>query len=765
MTFYSQEIRNIGKLITMGSLNLTLTLKLEKSEIQNLNINLRNLKTLNDLSFIIDNEFLWDKIELSSKSELLNTLFHMNKIKRMKNIVAYLVYDKLQFNKEQIKFQRLLDCVLLSNGVVIYSYDICKCNINICFRIVYKTFVKRIMLYGEEELDDDDLNMDYQNDFDYNDSILNNINNSTSKNNISSIEEKKNNNYNSIIKIKSEIKEKEKEGDITSNEEEEEESDNEDYDNIGLFEKIPENEVNFSEFKYIYIHFRDYLLYGEFNELFKLEELYNFLRKIKKNSNIKIIFNFTEGLKYTKKYLLKFMKISDIHIFRKKTELLEILIKKNETDKKIMKRKNKKIMDILKLRNTDLAKRLKNLNNRNETNNSAKSLIKLNKLNKSSGEKPDNNYYLKKLENNKSQSLKNLLLTKSLNITFDRQKIGVIDKNNIHQYIHKFLFLPNSNILETYYNDKLGIYLDDFKKIYITDYKKNKLKPDITEYDFNIYPKSNVHNLRTIENIKEILYSKYSMFSYIIYGCILSTILDDIVNGKESYYLFYFYIRVSLLKILSLIKSGMPIPSDKGFYILELKKNELNKIISEENTKKKENGFNMNYLHRNYKNKDRPNKNENSLIRLFDKFGTLSIGNMDSTIHKEMLLENNKYFDSKFGTVNIDINTMTNQRFRRFSKERNFNRELWTKKYEKKNSFKNIKGIPEYAVYLSKKDRKRLIKINKLPPIKIQKKAKFIENFLGSKVEQLHKNKYTEDYKIDISKYKEIVFQSTQQDQ
>ena len=53
MNLYSQEMQNIGKLITFGSLNLCLTLKLEKTEIQNLKINFRHLKTINDLNFII----------------------------------------------------------------------------------------------------------------------------------------------------------------------------------------------------------------------------------------------------------------------------------------------------------------------------------------------------------------------------------------------------------------------------------------------------------------------------------------------------------------------------------------------------------------------------------------------------------------------------------------------------------------------------------------------------------------------------------------
>ena len=262
MTFYSQEIRNIGKLITLGSLNLSLTLRLERTEIQNLKINFRRLKTINDLNFIIENESFWERIELSSKNELLNTLFHMNKIKRVKNIVAYLVYERLQFNEEQMRFQRLLDYILLTNGVVIYSFDICKCKMNISFKIVYKNYVKKIMFLGDEEYDDEETNLENPNEWNYNDSILNNINN-TSK----TIDEyvKSNNN---ISKTKLETKEtKGKDEEKIPTEEDEEEESNEiddNEDNIGLFERLPENEVNFGEFKYIYIHFRDYILDGEF---------------------------------------------------------------------------------------------------------------------------------------------------------------------------------------------------------------------------------------------------------------------------------------------------------------------------------------------------------------------------------------------------------------------------------------------------------------------------------------------------------------------
>ena len=82
MSFYKQELQIIGKIITLGGLELSLNLKLDKRDIQALNIDLRNIKSLQDLLFLIDNENIWEKIYLSTKNELINTLFHMNRVKK-----------------------------------------------------------------------------------------------------------------------------------------------------------------------------------------------------------------------------------------------------------------------------------------------------------------------------------------------------------------------------------------------------------------------------------------------------------------------------------------------------------------------------------------------------------------------------------------------------------------------------------------------------------------------------------------------------------
>ena len=296
----SQESKNqnIGKIIAFGSLHLLLTLRLEKEDLKSINFNY--LENLEDLSFLINDEKLWEKIELTSNNELISTLLKANSIKQNKNIISYIVLDKISYNEEQSKFQKLLDYLLLNYGFEIYCYEVYKCKININLKLLYKNRIKKFIIYGdyyeEEENEEKEENEGENN------------------------EENKDENPK---KAENETEKKENNDKETNQQKEEEIND------IGLFEKIPEEEVKFEDFNYIYIHFKDFIL-GEFSSEFKLNQIYNFLIKLKKKSKIKIIFNFCENFGENEKYLINFLKISDIHIFRNKNEILNILKKRKE---------------------------------------------------------------------------------------------------------------------------------------------------------------------------------------------------------------------------------------------------------------------------------------------------------------------------------------------------------------------------------------------------------------------------------------------------
>ena len=749
---------NIGKIITFGSLNLLLTLNLNKEEINSKKFN--NLSNLEDLSFLINNKKLWDKIELSSKNELLNTLLQMNKIKKNKSVIAYLVYNKIEFNDEQNKFKDLIDSVLLDNGLVISSFDICQCKIGINLELIFNNEYnskKKFNIYGEVDSSSDS---DEQKEEDKNED----------KDKENKKEESKNDENTNENKDKSE-----KDKNDESQEKEKEEEEEEDKNDIGIFEKIPVEEVKFEDFKYIYFHLKDYISEGEFSNEFKLNQIYNFLNKLKKDSKIKIIFNFGDEIKINQKYLVKFIKISDIHIFRNKNILLEKLNKKLKKEKE---EREKKKEDLQKFIRTQKNKK----SNLKKSKNSSTTNLKENNLIQNSNSGNDELKYSTKRSFNKSQSLKELPLN-SYSVYYK----GTLDKNNIFYFLRDLIYSSNLKENHPNYNDKLGIYLDEYKKIYLVDYKKNNFTPNITDYDLHIYPKSNVHNITEIDKIKKILEKNNDKYNCILYGCILSTLLDDIGENTNNYFMFKFNIGITISKMIILDKSNIHPPNDKSFYYIKIPKNELDKILKEENSKKKENGFNNNYYHRTYKG------NNTKYYPLMDKFLTSymqSLVNIDNLKNRNLINEKKKllydpeYKDFfKYGSP--DKEELNEHKLVRFimnknlsknihEKEKDFKKDYMNKKPEMKFYLPGINGIPEYIVYLDKDERKKYLG-NKLPPIKKkpQKEEKKevvfdMENMnapnVENKEEKLNEagNKALLEEKFDTSGYKEKKFEPTQ---
>ena len=761
---------NLGKIITMGSLNLFLNLQLEKKDLKSTNFN--DIKGLEDLGFLTSNEKLWEKIELTSKNELIDTLFKMNRIKENKSVVAYLVLDKISWKEEQSQFQKLLDFVLLDNGLIIYSYEICKCVISINLKLIYKNKVKRFVIYGEKDYDDDEIENQNEN-------------------------EEKNEEEEKEKENKEEIEtDRKKEDSINDKDENQKE---EDANDLGPFKKIPEEEVKFDSFKYIYIHYKNFTSDGEFSSEFTKEQLYNFLKKLKDSCKIKIIFNFYEDFEKNQEYLIKFIQISDIHIFRNKNELTNIL-KKKLVNEELKKEKEKE-----RMRTLFKTQKIQNNKFKFEDRSSSISNIKQNELNYSQRERFNSSIgssFRKSMY--KSQSYINL--SKSFYPTFDRNTKTPLNKNNLYYYLQEQIFIFNYFEKHPNSNDKLGIYLDEFKKIFLVKYKKSSFIPNIIEYELKIYPKSNIYNLKEIENIKDLLMKDYTKYTSILNGCILNTIIND----TDNYFMYYYYSRISLLKLLALEKNNMPIPKDKSFYIVKIDKKEFNKMLKEENTKKQENGFNNNHFQLKYRG------NDCKYYPLMDKFLTSymqSLVNINILKNKNLINEKKKIlYDPEYKDIfkfwNNSIEDIDKKKFETFImkknisnnfniKEKDYKKEYKNKKPEMKFHLPGINGVPEYIVYLSKEERKRLSN-KKLPPIKpikykpkkepeqveeinmmekksiknLHKKEKINEaqnkipeqnNNLDNNKEENdnEKDKVKEEKKFNFDKYKEIKFQQT----
>ena len=779
-----EKASNIGKIITFGSLNLFLTLRLEREDIKASGLYTFNqIQSLEDIFFITENYKLWERIELTSNNDLINSLFRMNLIKKTKNIISYIVLDKLDFNEDQTKFKKLLDYVLLENGLIMQNYEICNCHISINLRLFYQKKMKKFVLYGQEDYDEDEIEENQEEQKNENDEE------EKEKENKSDDDKEEQKNSNDISQNNEESKQKD---------EENEEEENNDINDIGNFEKIPNEEVKFEDFKYLYIHYKDFMKGGDLCNGFKLYQLYNFLKKMKENSKLKIIFNFGDNFDKNEKYLIKFIKLSDIHIFRDKNILYSIIKKRAQKEEIQREKENQKIIELLRTQKSPKMKKIKKLNTK-DSKNSSFSNIKNNSLYFSKRDRfnqSNQNTSFTKFSKtlNKSQSVGNITISKGLNQSFEPFNKGSLDKNNMYQYLRELIYSFSFKEKHPNYNDKLGIYLDEYKKIYIVNYKISVFYPKLTEYDLNIYPKSNVYNLKEINKIKDLLTKDNDKYTNILYGCILSTIVDE----TDNYFMFYYYCKLSVLKLLALKKNNIPIPKDKSFYLIKVDKSKLNKMQNEENEKKKENGFNNNHFQRKYKG------NDCQYYPLMDQFLTSymqSMVNIDILKNKNLINDKKKIlYDPEYKDIykleNYYPKDLNNRKFAKFimkqnliknfdAKEKDYKKEYLSKKPEMKYHIPGINGVPEYIVYLSKEERKKLLK-NKLPPLKPKKKPKkeekvkevilFRKNFHENtekkentlrdakndldEVKEDEKNEKEE--KINTDGYKEIKFQDTQ---
>ena len=89
----SSNNEKICNLITFGNLDLTFILDLQQKDIDDYKINVENLQ---DLSFLEKNEELWPKIELLANNELLNSFIQMNRYKKKKSFVEYIIFDEIK---------------------------------------------------------------------------------------------------------------------------------------------------------------------------------------------------------------------------------------------------------------------------------------------------------------------------------------------------------------------------------------------------------------------------------------------------------------------------------------------------------------------------------------------------------------------------------------------------------------------------------------------------------------------------------------------
>ena len=753
-------------MLTFGNINLTLILTLDQKDVSEYNIDKQILEDLNDLSFLENNSKLWNKIDVISCDESLNALVTMNKMKKGKNMAMYVVFKKIEYNDTNFDFSPILESVLSEYGIKIKPYDLGQSEINIQFQLEYEGKKNVIGICGEikNEEEQDDSNNE-KNEEEKNDS--NNEKNEEEKNdsNNEKNEEEKNNDNNNNQNEDINKNENNKNSQNKNNnnkeeesEEEEEEENDEDKDDIGNLSEIL-SEENIEQFKYIYVNIPD-IISGTFGDV-TFKQLYNFLYKLKDETNLEIILYL--GNKFDKsKDLYKLLKVSDIHIISNKNSLLEVLKKTKAKEEKKKKKKSNKS------EKTDTQKK-------SEEEDENEKVVENN-----SGDNEDK-LISKRLEKRPSNT-KN----ESLNSSFrklaplDQFSNKPLNKKNMFNYLRKIIYSKNKTEHPNY-NNKLGIYFDDFNKIIFVNYNKNNYQASVNDYDLNIFPKHNVHKLKEIDKMKEILKNYQSQSISIL----LSGTLNQILNNKEGinnsdYYLISLAGSFIIKKILLFEMNNVAPPMNKSFYSVKIKKSDLKDYFDKLESEKKENGFNVEFPLQDF----RINKSvmytplKDKYLRSYMQSST----NIDVLKSNDFISTRKKILTEQSLSPKEIRNIKKDKAFLDFMNSRGLNdntqdymKEFLKKKKETKYYIPGVDGIKEYYLYLGK----RCLNKNYLPTIKKKtvkinlkdKKLNTIQKENPNRVEKSNDNENINDNDYGVSSgdgteknssdYKEIEFQET----
>ena len=504
--------------------------------------------------------------------------------------------------------------------------------------------------------------------------------------------------------------------------------------------KIFEEEENLDQYKYIYINVPD-IISGKFGDI-TFKQLYNFLYKIKEETYIKIILFLGNEFKKGKD-LFKLIKVSDIHIFSNKNKLLDLLKKnKEKEDKKAQKEREEKYKTIKTEKNNNNNNSMSGEEEENNSNENNEDEILSKKLKKSQTEQKDN-----------------------LNLSMSSRKLAPIDPFNNKSLNKKNMFNNLRNLIYTdknghpNLNEKLGIYYDEFNKMIFVNYQKNNLQPSVNEYDLLLFPKYNVYNLKEIEETKKKLKENESKYISVL----VSGTLNQIINSKEdmnstSYYLSTISCGYVLKKLLLCDMNNLETPINKTFYSIKIKKEELKNFLDQQESEKRENGFNMDFgtkktylpLRDKYLRSYMQSPPNIDVLKSNDFISTrkrILIERVMSPREKKML-ENNEEFLQFMNQKNIK------------DKNQDYMQEFLKRKKESNYYIPGVDGIKEYYMYLGKNFKKKKPKVITK---EIINRAKVDE----TKEDELNDNGFgvgvggEETIKKDTTEYKEIKFRDT----
>ena len=505
---------------------------------------LEDINNLKDLSFIKDNEDLWDRIKLKPGNDNIKLLLIGNKNAKTKVKIEYICFGRPKFEEETEFFEEIFDHVTNKNGLLINKTPLDEGG---------RFSLKIEMHYGKE---------------------IKTIQIG------STVEESKNDKE----KEGEENKNNEEENNEDNQEEEEEEEEEDDYEeNEAMQQKrIPKFkrsksvlcnlEPSSSKYNMVYLNYEDF---SKIPGNFKIGDMIELLTHFKKkNSTIFINYYKKEGSSQSEQ---EDEKIQNPEENNKKKSRNQTEPNKEEEEPKEKENEKNEIKE-------DKIKETKKSNNKKEDpknkKSSKKELIKetkeLNKL-----------YYITDIYFfDSEQAVK--LFDVHYKIFTKNDSRNTITKSKLYDYFIKGIATGTEDEV---HGDKAGLFLDEFNKFYIV--RASKKSANKKEYDSQPYPKVNHKNLKLVSEYKDIIKKNKDE----CYTLFISSLVVSMASGApkcllpEIVYPSYL-IGVELVKRkIECMKNKVAIPNEDAFYKVKINLKALSKELEKFTEDDKESGF------------------------------------------------------------------------------------------------------------------------------------------------------------------------------
>ena len=617
-----------GELIAFGNLNLILTLNLDENDLSKYKVNWNDINSLKDLKFIRKHHHFWKRVELSSNNETMKLLLNINKTSPKLIYIGYVVLKKIIFKGEQNDFKKHLYYVLKKRGLFIKSCDICDCSINVQLILKYQKDEKAFPLVEEskcknieiknkkkyEEDKEDNTNTENEKEKD-NTSKLNDEEEKNSKSNNTNNSEY-NNPFIGILKngincgdfdfiyfnfndyISGEFK-----GKIKLE---------------NLFEYFQDIKIrtstkiilNFEEDIEIFRDknreeiFKDLLSITDFFIFYNLNKLYEVLKELKEVEDQEVIDETfrVQCFKYQKK-IIERKKIKEKEenwarnykkfIAKSKEKKIRIPNPKslknylsNQTTNKIyITQENQE--NTFNTETYDINDIINSTENNNQETVENTNVSVMNQTNQMKTEANDYNNDSKNLINHKSKSetvhFSNLFPIKP-------SKPKPLNKTEMFTYFKNSLFTRDPQKKPS---EKILLVLDEFNKIFIIKCIKYFSKPIVMDFDLKLYPQMNIRNMKDIISYKKFIKSKFSEYISIFIGALLGVLTSKGDNSYREGNLFIAYlIAINIIKkIAEIQRFDLPLPKNKEFFYPSLSKEEIDKLVSDIEKRRKERNF------------------------------------------------------------------------------------------------------------------------------------------------------------------------------